>query len=159
MDYYIINKIDRLIRLILGILFICIAFLALIAPVIQSLYGYPSGEKIYSFLSPICHQYPTRSLWITNRPFALCSRCLGGYLGLGLSFLIIHSYLKYIKRLVLGLLLVIPGILDSFFQLITNYESINIIRFISGLCAGLGLFYIVYPLKGNKITQQKEYLK
>jgi uncharacterized membrane protein len=152
-------KIDTTIRFVLGVIFIFISIISAIAPITQSVFDYPKGENIYSLLSPICHQYPTRSFWIMNRPFALCSRCFGGYLGLGLSFLIIHSNLKYIKRLILGLLLLTPGILDGFFQLITRYESINIIRFITGLCAGVGLFYMIYPVKTKIITQQKENLK
>jgi len=150
------QKIDTTIRFIFGVLFIIISFLALIAPVIQSVFGYPYGEKIYTLLSPVCHQYPTRSLWITNRPFALCCRCFGGYLGLGLSFFIIHSSHKYIKRFLIGLIMILPSIIDGLFQIMSTYESINIIRFITGLSAGLGLFFIVYPFKVVQVNKQTE---
>ena len=149
-------KIDTTIRFILGILFISISIIAAIAPITQSVFGYPNGEKIYSLLSPICHQYPTRSLWITNRPFALCSRCFGGYLGLGLSFFIIHSSHKYIKRFLIGLIMILPGIIDGLFQLLTTYESINITRLITGIIGGIGFFLIIYPFNSNRKINKTE---
>lgn len=55
------------------------------APLMQHLMGYPHGETLYALLDPICHQYPTRSLWVFDRPFALCARCTTGYLGLAIA--------------------------------------------------------------------------
>ncbi len=136
--------------------FILIPLIAISAPIIQTALGYPNGEGIYSFLSPICHQYPTRSLWVLNRPFALCSRCFSGYLGLGIGFLAVRSQFKYFKRFIFGIGLLIPGVLDGLIQLWSNYESTNIIRFFTGLGGGLGIFYITFPfsslsnkMKGN----------
>ena len=135
-----------LIRIIFGSLFILLAFASFIAPIIQTYFGYPTGEGIYSFLSPICHQYPTRSFWIVNRPFALCSRCFSGYLGLGFGLLFIHQYFKCFKNIIFGILLLIPGIADGLLQLWTEYESTNILRFITGALGGLGVFYIICPI-------------
>ena len=53
--------------------------MASLAPVIQEMIGYPSGENIYSLLSNICHQYPLNSFWIFERPFAICARCFSAY--------------------------------------------------------------------------------
>jgi len=145
-----IQNINKVIRIIFGIFFLSLSLLAIIAPTYQSICGYPKGEKIYSLLSPICHQYPTRSIWIFDRPFALCSRCFGGYLGLGISYFIIHPKQKYLFRLLKGIILVIPGITDGIFQLMTIYESSNIIRLITGILGGIGIFYILYPFKSVK---------
>ena len=132
-----------LIFIIFGTIFI----LAIIAPVIQTIYGFPKGENIYKLLSPICHQYPTRSLWILERPFALCARCFGGYIGLSFSAMLLVSKSKYINRAGIGLLLTFPGIIDGIYQAITNYESSNVIRFTTGLIGGIGLFLIINPFK------------
>jgi len=149
-----LHKLDMLIRILLGSFFLVLSLLAISAPVIQTTFGYPNGENIYSVLSPICHQYPTRSLWILNRPFALCTRCFSGYLGLGIGLLVISSKTKYLKRLLFGIILIIPGVLDGLIQLWTNYEGTNIIRFITGLSGGLGVFYIIYPFNYNKIKKK-----
>lgn len=143
MDY--LQKFEIVLRILLSFFFLALPLLAISAPIIQTTFSYPNGEGIYSFLSPICHQYPTRSFWILNRPFALCSRCFSGYLGLGIGFFAIRSQYKYFKRLIFGIALIIPGVLDGLFQLWTNYESTNIIRFLTGLSGGLGVFYIIFP--------------
>ena len=148
MEY--LTKIDLGLRIILSTFFLGLPLLAISAPIIQTTFGFPNGEGIYSFLSPICHQYPTRSLWILNRPFALCSRCFSGYFGLGIGFLFFRSQNNYLKRLIFGICLLIPGVLDGVIQLWTTYESTNIIRFFTGFSGGLGVFYIIYPFSSLK---------
>ena len=58
---------------------------ALGAPVLQHVMGFPYGESWYALVDPICHQFPTRSLWVFDRPFALCARCTAGYVGLAVA--------------------------------------------------------------------------
>lgn len=157
MEY--LPKIDIGLRILLGSFFLGLPLLAISAPVIQTAFGYPNGEGIYTFLSPICHQYPTRSVWILNRPFALCSRCFSGYLGLGIGFLLISSQYKYLWRLFFGVLFLIPGMLDGLIQLWTSYESTNIIRFLTGLSGGLGVFYIIYPFSSMTTIKTKGNVK
>lgn len=55
------------------------------APILQHVLGFPHGESWYALVDPICHQYPTRSVWVFDRPFALCARCTTGYLGLAIG--------------------------------------------------------------------------
>ena len=152
MEY--LQKIDLWSRILLGSFFLGIPVLAISAPVIQTAFGHPNGEGIYSLLSPICHQYPTRSMWILNRPFALCGRCFGGYFGLGLGFLLFRSQYKYYKRLIFGICLLVPGVLDGLIQLWTFYESTNIIRLFTGLSGGLGAYYIIFPF--SSLTNKTE---
>lgn len=148
---------DRIVRIVFGVFFLSLPVLALFGPLIQSLLEYPSGEGIYKLLSHICHQYPTRSFWITNRPMALCSRCFGGYLGLSL-FLIFKSVYQYpyIKRLTMGVFLLIPGVADGYLQLTTDYESVNILRFITGFSGGVGAYIIFYPIIRFKNNTKEE---
>jgi uncharacterized membrane protein len=137
-------------RGIILLFFGTLSILAISAPVIQSIYGFPNGENIYRFLSPICHQYPTRSLWILDRPFALCARCFSGYFGLTLGALLIASESKYIIRGGIGLLMILPGVFDGLMQLQSSYESSNFIRFITGILGGIGIFMIINPFKYKK---------
>lgn len=148
----ILQKLLISIKMMTGIFFIILSILAFSAPVIQTSFGVPSGENIYSGLSPICHQYPTRSLWILNRPFALCSRCFSGYLGLGIGLIFINPRKNYLKRLTTGLFLMLPGVVDGLLQLMTLYESTNMVRTITGFMGGFGIFYIIYPF--NFLTKR-----
>ena len=119
--------------------------LAAWAPVYQSWKGFPAGEGVYHLLNPFCHQYPTRSLWIWNRPFALCARCFAGYLGVLIACLFIWPSMGYGKRFIIGMALLLPGVIDPLVQLLTPYESTNILRVITGLMGGVGVFFLLYP--------------
>ncbi|RME32601.1 MAG: DUF2085 domain-containing protein [Deltaproteobacteria bacterium] len=120
-------------------------FLAWFAPVYQSWKGYPAGEGIYQLLNPFCHQYPTRSLWVWDRPFALCSRCFAGYLGVFFACLFLWRDWSYTKRLLWGVLLLAPGVIDPIVQFLTPYESTNTLRVLTGLAGGVGVFLLLYP--------------
>jgi len=138
------------IRICVFIFSFIIVILSIGAPILQTIYGYPDGESIYILLHKICHQYPTRSFWIMNRPFALCSRCFGGYLGLSLASLLITFNNKFFYRIIIGIIFLLPGIIDGLVQLKYSYESTNLIRFITGMIGGIGFFLILCPNKKNK---------
>lgn len=93
---------------------------------------------IYKWL-PIffgCHCRPDRSFFISGKQFPICARCTGELVGM---FLCIFSY-HFIKfKISIYILLMIPLILDGFIQLLTNYESTNLKRFITGLLFGYSL--------------------
>lgn len=131
---------------IMFIAILSVPLLALIAPVSQTILGAPTGENIYQLFSHICHQYPTRSLWILDRPFALCSRCTFGYLGVAFMFFCYTQIdLKYSKRFLIGCLLLSFGVADGLIQLLTTYESVNTIRAITGFAGGSGIVLIFFP--------------
>ena len=56
----------------------------------------------------------------------------------------------------MGVLLIIPGIVDGLIQLRANYESTSLIRLVTGLSGGLGVFYIIYPLNVDVIKKGRE---
>lgn len=140
------------------LLFLGVVLSAIVAPIIQKIYGYPAGEQIYSFFWHICHQYPTRSFWVLQHPFALCSRCTGGYTGVSLAAFIFYydiylenEKLKQImkQRFFFGALFLLIGILDGLCQALGLYDSGNLARFLSGLIGGIGVFFLLYPGKLN----------
>lgn len=141
---------DTGLRSIFFILFILFPLLAIWAPLYQTINGFPSGESIYSLFSNICHQKSTRSFWITDRPFALCSRCTFGYLGVAFGAFFAPANLKYTKRLLIGFLFLVPGIMDGLMQGLTEYRSNNFLRLVTGLSGGIGIFLIIYPLTLNE---------
>lgn len=144
---------DRILRTITALFFGVIVLLAVYAPITQHFNQYPAGEEFYSFFSPICHQYPTRSFWIYNLPFALCARCTSGYLGVFLSALFIKLKWKYRYRLLTGIIVLLITIVDPILQLYQIYESNNIARFLTGIAGGISVFLIIYPFtyfKGEK---------
>jgi uncharacterized membrane protein len=142
------------------LLFLAVVLSAIFAPIIQKIYGYPTGEQIYSFFWHICHQYPTRSFSVLQYPFALCSRCTGGYTGVSLAAFIFYygifsenDKLKQImkQRFFFGTLFLLIGVLDGLCQALGFYDSGNLARFFSGLTGGFGVFFLLYPGKLNSI--------
>ena len=123
---------------------------AVLAPLLQSLLGVPVGESLYRALADICHQYPTRSLWVTERPMALCARCFSGYLGLGLAALVLPLSSPYWKHLLAGIILLFIVATDPLVQLLTTYESNNFLRAITGLVGGAALWMIICPADGTR---------
>jgi uncharacterized membrane protein len=144
-----LNSVDRLLRVTLATIFILPVVLSVMAPLVQTFLGYPHGESTYRLLSPICHQYPTRSLWITGRPLALCTRCFSGYLGVSIASLLVFSSKRFFVRVTYGLLLLMPAVLDGMLQLNTSYESVNAVRVLTGFAGGMGVFLATYPLRSR----------
>jgi len=137
------NRLEFLIRFILSATSFSLFLAAILAPLIQHIFGYPHGEAIYSHLSGICHQYPTRSFWIFNRPFALCSRCTSMYMGLFIFSTFFTIKKNYTKRLIIGFSLILFVSFDPIIQLFTSYESNNFIRLVTGIIGGVGTFLII----------------
>lgn len=140
------KSIDIVIRGMIFILYSGIFFLSLYAPVVQSIKGYPAGEEIYTLFSPICHQYPTRSFWIFERPWALCARCSSAYLGIALGAVFSYHRFSFPRRSLIGFMLICCAAVDPILQLFGFYESNNISRLLTGLLGGYGAFMLIYPI-------------
>lgn len=134
------------IRMLVFFTALSITILSILAPLRQSLYGFPNGESIYHLMTSICHQLPSRSFWILDLPFGLCSRCLLGYTGVAIAALFINCPSSYLKRFIIGFVLLLPGIADGLIQLMTSYESTNLIRSVTGFIGGIGFFMILASL-------------
>ncbi|BAM69694.1 MULTISPECIES: DUF2085 domain-containing protein [Methanothermobacter] len=97
----------------------------------------------------ICHRKPERTFSFRGHYFPVCSRCTGIYLGAFTYFL--YAFLIPVKytaaTVLLALLLVIPTFIDGFTQLMGYRESNNVLRFSTGLPAGIGLAVLTKVLK------------
>lgn len=93
---------------------------------------------IYKWL-PICfgcHGMPSRSFYIKGKKFPICSRCTGELVGIIISFCF---YKVYKFKIITLIIFMIPMILDGGVQLVTNYESNNTKRFLTGFLFGYSL--------------------
>ena len=126
----------------------------------------PIAAFVYAFGDLNCHQKSERSWEINGNQLAVCARDVGLFLGLAIGALlwrkkglnrwtIRDSFLSIFKdehieflykkdRRMLGMILVIslgaiPIGVDGFTQLLSPYESTNIVRLITGIGAGFVL--------------------
>lgn len=88
-----------------------------------------------------CHQLPERSFFFKGKQFPVCARCTGIHIGY-LSFpIFLFSY--FTLSLWLSLLIMLPTIIDGLTQAFSNWESTNVVRFITGLAAGIGCMSLI----------------
>ena len=95
-----------------------------------------------------CHQMPHRSFFIRGRQLPLCSRCTGIYLGYLTMPIFLFELLEF--SLLLTLLLILPTVIDGLTQAFLERESTNVLRFSTGLLAGVGVASLVHII-GNQI--------
>lgn len=103
-----------------------------------------------------CHRRPERSFFFRGHQFPVCARCTGIYFA-AVTSLILINYIELdynIFTLLIGILLFIPSAIDGGIQYLTDYESTNTKRLITGLLNGLGtilvyltLFYLLFGIK------------
>lgn len=127
------------------ILFITIIFLSLLEPYLEYTMC-PLAEDIFKFLHYICHQAPSRSLWIGNYTIAVCARCFTFCFASAITGIIIY-YRSYLKiKWLLGLLLIVPMVMDALTQWFELRASTNVLRILTGISGGIGFSILFYPL-------------
>ena len=103
-----------------------------------------------SYVICFCHHMPERSVKFFGLENYLCARCLGTLFGgiFGLILLIFHYYLPVI--FVFPFML--PLILDGLWQALSEYESNNLKRLITGFLFGISaVFFGKYLTEFTKI--------
>jgi uncharacterized membrane protein len=102
----------------------------------------PLAATVYLLGDAQCHQLLERSFVINGNQMPFCSRDLGIFIGIvagmGLAF---SGKLKFGWKM--ALLLLVPMGLDGGAQLISSYESTNLVRLATGILAGVGLAYLL----------------
>lgn len=93
----------------------------------------------------ICHRIPERTFNIKGYYFPLCSRCTGLYLGVLLCLIYMNQFYVYYTTylLLISFLMIIPTVIDGITQSLGYHESNNIVRFLTGIIAGIGLVIFV----------------
>jgi len=107
----------------------------------------PVARGVYLIGDIMCHQHADRSFFIRGNQMPFCARCAGIFLGLAIG-MVIGVLFKVRIGIGLYILTLLPMVLDGGIQLITSYESTNLIRLLTGLLVGtftsLVLCYIYY---------------
>lgn len=122
-----------------------LALLSLAAPVMWQLGLSQPAEFIYSVLGRTCHQMPDRCFIFGCAQFALCSRCIGLYLGFYFSSHVFKADSSPGQTTDIAILIAgSVGLIDIACQQLGLYESGNIIRLIAGGFTGAGFGMFVF---------------
>ncbi len=97
-------------------------------------HGVPAmGLALYRGFSVVCHQRPERCFWFSGAAVAVCSRCLGIYLGTAVG-LLFRSSRSIAFRLIVGAAAL--NLLDVVTELAGLHGNWLVIRFALGLALG-----------------------
>ncbi len=124
-------------------------FLILLAPLAEANNLTNISNPIYKFFGYICHQMPSRSFYIENHSFAVCSRCFGVYGGLLFGFLAYPFFnsieeIEPLPRFWLFLALIPMG-LDWSLGFFGVWENTHLSRFLTGLILGITCAVFIIP--------------
>lgn len=92
----------------------------------------------------LCHGKSDRCFSYRGRDLPICARCSAIYLGFFTSLVFEYLYgLPGLELIPLWILIIIPTGVDGITQLVGKRESTNLIRFLTGFPAGLGIMFLV----------------
>ncbi|MDH7511680.1 MAG: DUF2085 domain-containing protein [Clostridiales bacterium] len=117
------------------------------APYLRSHYS-PWQGFVYAVFSPLCHQVESRSFFLFGQPLAVCSRCLGIYIGF-LAGVGLYPFLRTFGRIKLPridvfICLSFPIAIDTVGNFAGLWNTPNLARFATGLLWGPILpFYLI----------------
>ncbi len=96
----------------------------------------------------ICHRIPERTIHIKGRPMPLCARCTGILIGaLWAMLYLLFSWTNVgFFGLLVGIILMLPGVMDGVTQLLEYRVSNNLLRLVTGLFMGVGEVLIAKAL-------------
>lgn len=115
---------------------------SIFAPIIASSGEGHLADKLYFIFAHTCHQQPDRTFWLANYPVALCSRCLGLYLGF-VIYMLINIFTGKILKLKHVVYIFIIGLTEGLLEIFTSFQGSNIIRFFSGIAIGVFIVSIL----------------
>jgi len=138
---------------------------ALLAPYLASVGAYWPSRVIYVIYRFTCHQLPERSFFLFGYKMAICARCTAIYTSfwsLGLLYGLWkttpwgrrhHPRPLPIKWLAV---LAVPMFIDGFGQLVSLWESTNLLRTVTGALVGMGTGLFAYPVLDEGFAQAQQ---
>lgn len=113
-------------------------------------------RTIYTMGDIYCHQKSERSYFVNGNQMPFCSRDVGIFIGLFLGMIASLLMPGFKITLPLFLLLFLPLAVDGSLQLLTNYESINILRVVTGIFAGTAVSFLISMLLDELLEKQRK---
>jgi uncharacterized membrane protein len=108
----------------------------------------PFAAAIYWLGDANCHQLASRSYYLNGNEMPFCARDLGIFIGLvaGMALAFIIKARPSLFLVILGL---VPMALDGGLQLLTDYESSNPMRLLTGALAGVSIAFLIHLIALN----------
>jgi uncharacterized membrane protein len=108
----------------------------------------PFAMAIYWLGDANCHQLASRSYYLNGNEMPFCARDFGLFLGMALG-MALAFVIKARPPFLLIILGFVPMALDGGIQLLTSYESTNIVRLVTGALAGVSVAFLIHLIAMN----------
>lgn len=102
----------------------------------------PPAAAIYFLGDLNCHQIAERSFYLNGNEMPFCSRDVGIFIGL-VAGMAAALFLKPRFSLLALILMAVPILVDGGVQLVTDYESSNLVRIATGMLGGGAASYFL----------------
>jgi uncharacterized membrane protein len=112
------------------------------------------AAAVYTIGDLNCHQLKDRSFFLNGNEMPFCARDTGIFFGVILGMLIVLLFSPKFSWLAL-IALLIPIAVDGGIQLLTSYESTNLLRLITGTIGGAGASYFLGHFADIALTVKK----
>jgi len=126
-----------------------VAVLIFAAPLAQAHGNDLFALKVYRFFSHVCHQAPDRSFHLAGFQLAVCARCTGLYLGIGLAagFYPLVRSLKHADTLPCVWLFAAaaPMAVDFYVDYLGIWHNTHVSRFLTGILLGAATMFYIIP--------------
>jgi len=121
----------------------------------------------------VCHRISSHAFYFGERPFSLCARCTGQYLGflwgLGFQLLVSKKRSGFPRRggmllmAVFFLFYLLDGLNSAVYFYpglghLSLYQPVNMLRLFSGLGFGITISTVLYPLAGQTVWKETSLL-
>lgn len=111
--------------------------------------GFSMAGLIYSVFSPICHQIPSRCFILFGYPMAVCSRCLGIYLGFFIGIVLfpfVQGFSKIsVPKTEVFVLVTLPIVVDTAGNFFSFWMTPGWFRLVLGAVWGFILPFFFIP--------------
>jgi len=114
----------------------------------------PLAAAVYWLGDLNCHQIADRSFFLNGNELPFCARDLGIFAGLVLGMLI-ALVIRPRTNWLLTFLLFLPLVVDGGAQLVSTYESDNLLRLATGILAGLGAALLLHAFGTFRASPRK----
>lgn len=136
------NNIKNLILIILCLYSSFFVVGSVCAPICAHYNQFDLSGKLTAIYMFSCHQNPSRSFWILNYPAALCCRCLGFYIGVTVSSLVVlvKKYRMLYKKFAI---LLVAALADIVCNYVFKLNTGNFVRFLAGIALGVSFITLI----------------
>jgi len=112
------------------------------------------AQAVYVIGDVNCHQIKDRSFFLNGNEMPFCSRDVGIFFGLAVGMLIVLAFGPKFYWLAF-IAMTIPILVDGGLQLVSSYESNNLVRFLTGAVGGAAVSYLLGYMADQNLSVKR----